>query len=401
MWLWFLILLAMPTVIALIGFIIGKGAKLTWKEFIVLELIMIVLIVAGLFSSRSGSMHDIEIWNGWIKHSEFYEEWDEEVSCSHEIECTHLDDDGDPIHSNDGYKHDYDIDHHSPYWQFATSNDEIIDVDSGYFNFLVGVFRNNEYVKISRLSKHYDGGPGNKYVTKYIIGQSEFIPTSTEHKFKNYIKANPNTILRRIGQGNKFDNLIPAYPRVKNRIECDRFLPMGLQISNGVNWNKKLSEINGRLGAKKQVNITIIVANTADSSYIHALEEKWLGGKKNDFVIIVGCTQYPKIDWVRMMSWSQSEDLKVELRDKIMDISSLEKRDEILENVELYINQKFVRRKMADFEYLMAGWQPPVGTLLWLFVVGFVTSVGLTIYFYVADPFGDENGGNYYRRSRY
>lgn len=399
MYLWFFILLAMPTVIALIGFIAGKGNKLTWKEFIALEIVMIILIAVGLFSARSNSMSDIEIWNGWIKNAEFYEEWWERVSCRHEIPCSHRDKDGNRRHSNDGHYHRYDVDYVPPYWKFITSNEEEMKIDASYFEFLTGVFRNKRYVEIYRSSK--DHGNGNKYVTEYIAGQSEFIPTSTEHEFKNYIKANPNTILRRIGQGNKFDNLIPPYPRVKNKIECDRFLTMGLNVSNAVNWNKKLAEINGRLGRKKQVNITTIVVNTPDSSYVHSLEEKWLGGKKNDFVIIIGCTQYPNIGWVRMMSWSQSEDLKVELRDAIMDVGSLEKRDEILQEIETQINQKFVRRKMADFAYLMAGWQPPAGTLLWLFVVGFVMSIGSTIYFYVADPFGDENSGNYYRRRRY
>ena len=202
-------------------------------------------------------------------------------------------------------------------------------------------------------------------------------------------------MLRKVGQGEKFSKLVPAYPRVYNSWDCDRVLTLGLQVPDKALWNKKLMEINGRLGARKQVNIILVFVNSEDSSYIHALEEKWLGGKKNDLVLIVGATQYPKIDWVRIMSWSRSEDLKVELRDGMMNLNTLDKRDEVLTLIEQQVDQKFVRTPMAQFEYLLASWQPSTGVLVTLFVLGILGSVGMTIYFFQADPF--ETGDRRFR----
>ena len=146
-------------------------------------------------------------------------------------------------------------------------------------------------------------------------------------------------------------------------------------------------EINADLGKKKQVNIIFVVVPTADSAYLHAIEEGWLGGKKNDLVVIFGVTQYPEISWVRVMSWSRAEELKIALRDRLQEIGSLEKRDEIILTTKELTDKLFVRTKMAEFEYLMAGVRPPAWALITILVLGTLVSVGLTIYFYRKDPF--------------
>lgn len=379
-------LLLIPTIIIIIGLIAGKG-RITWKEFLITEGIMILLIAGGWHIARQQSIHDVEIWNGWIAKASYYEEWWEQVPCQHSIPCSHLDKDGDPIHVNDGYYHLYDVDYVPPYWEAETSNNEKISIDEKYFQYLTKAFGNSEYIVINRSTK--DHGRGNKYITRYLMGQSEFIPTAIEHSFINYIKASPNTIWRRSGQGDKFKVLIPNYPRVENKFECNRVLPMGLNIPDIREWAKELSAINGRLGSKKQVNIILVVVNTSDSSYLYNLEQKWLGGKKNDLVIIIGATNYPHIDWVRIMSWSKSEQLKVEIRDAIS-VLSLEKRTEILKTIESMVDQKFVRRPMADFKYLMASWQPTPWVTMLIFLLGVGITTALTIYFISNDPFNDD-----------
>jgi len=375
---WLTILLFVPLIVFCAAMVLGKG-RISIKEFLIAEILMSLLICVGFFVARHQSVSDTEIWNGWITKGEFYEEWWERVSCRHPISCSHRDKNGNTLHSNDGYYHAYDVDYHAPYWQITTSNQEVVSIDSSYFDALTGWFGNKEYVLLHRFSVHR--GPGNKYETKYLTGSSRFIPTAVEHSFVNYIKASPNSVLRRMGQGEKFITLIPPYPRVKDQFVCDRVIPVGMTLPNLTSWNAQFAEINARLGAKRQVNIVLVVVNTSDSAYVHSLEEKWLGGKKNDFVIIVGTTQYPVIDWVRIASWSKKEDLKVELRDAIQDLGSLEKREEILKTIETQVGQKFVRTPMADFEYLMASWQPSFGVLTFLLILGFFGSCGVAWFF--------------------
>lgn len=146
-------------------------------------------------------------------------------------------------------------------------------------------------------------------------------------------------------------------------------------------------EVNADLGKKKQVNIIFVVVPTADSSYLHALEEGWLGGKKNDLVVIFGVARYPEVSWVRVMSWTQAEEVKIGLRDSLQEIGSLERHEEIITKTKELVDKLFVRRPMADFEYLMAGVRPPPWTLITLLIVGIGVSVGLAVFFYREDPF--------------
>lgn len=375
---WLFLLLLVPIAILIFGLVVGQG-RVTFKEFLIEFGVMAVLVLAGYFISRYQAISDIEIWNGWVQKAEYYEDWVERVSCRHPIR----DKNGNVI----GYSHFYDEDYHPPYWQVTTSNEEVVGIDSKYFESIAGRFKNREYHHITRFSKLR--GLGNKYIADYRSLFSEFIPTAVEHSFSNYIKADPGSVLRRIGQGEKFDKLLPEYPRIKGYYECDRVIALGSPIADLPGWNKQLAEVNARLGARKWVNITVIVVNTTDSAYVHRLEEHWLGGKINDCVVVIGSTNFPNIDWVRVMSWSRSEDLKVDLRDAILDFKSLEKRDEILSAIEQKVDQKFVHKPIEEFEYLMAGWQPSVGILFFLFLLGIGGSIGLTVYFVKNDPFED------------
>ena len=166
-----------------------------------------------------------------------------------------------------------------------------------------------------------------------------------------------------------------------------------MQILDAPRWNEELALLNARIGARRQVNVIVIAVNTADSAYIHALEELWLGGKKNDCVIICGVTQYPLIEWVRVMSWTKREDLKITLRDGIQEMKTLHERQRILQFIEREIGEKFVRTPMKDFEYLMAGFQPGPTTLALLLILGIGGSFGLAFYFLNNDPFGHTRHG--------
>jgi hypothetical protein len=148
--------------------------------------------------------------------------------------------------------------------------------------------------------------------------------------------------------------------------------------------------MNADLGKKKQVNIILVITNADDSAYIHALEEAWLGGKKNDFVVVIGTPHHPKIKWVRVMSWTRVEELKIAVRDRLQELGTLDKRDEILAVIREEVAAKFVRRPMADFEYLNAEIRPPTWALILIAALGIVVSVVLSIVFYIYDPFGHD-----------
>ena len=358
------LLLLVPVVIGLAGFIFSaikndRRYVISLREFLTLLAVVFLVIGLGYIMAKYSSTLDQEIWNGRVALKR-----QEKVSCEHSYPCNPhpcgCDDKGNCSTCWDTcYEHSYDWD-----WALYTTN--------------------NERVRIQRIDRRGTREPPR--FTKTKTGD----PTALTHRFTNYIKANPWSILRREGLTEKFKELIPPYPiRIFDYHYLNRFLTPKDKMSADVAraWNQDLMELNADLGKKKEVNIIIVAVPTADSSYLHALEEAWIGGKKNDLVMIFGIPNYPKIDWVRVMSWTSAEELKVALRDKIQEVGNIEKRTEIIAIAKQRIETQFVRRKMADFEYLMAGVRPPTWALILLFILGSVVSGGLTYFFWKEDPF--------------
>lgn len=354
-------LLFIPVIIGLAGLVFGKG-RITLKEFLIQEAVIVVLITAGFFIARQVNAYDKEIWSGKVVRKA-----QEKVSCEHSYSCNCI-----PVSCGKNcttivcrtcYDHSYDYD-----WNLYTSNEEKI--------------------KIKRIDRQ--GAKEPPRFAKAGIGD----PTALSHEYTNYIKANPRTILKRDGFKEKYEKFIPPYPiQIYDYHYVDRFLTPGLAVIDALSWNGGLMKINAEVGKEKKVNVIIAAVPVADSAYIHALEEAWLGGKKNDLVLILGVPDFPKISWVRVMSWTRAEELKIELRGRIEKIGTMEKREEILKTVKDLIvqNNDVIRRPMADFEYLNASVRPPFWAMVLIFVLGVGSSIGLTIFFYKEDLFDEEN----------
>lgn len=365
------LLLVIPLLIALGAFLWSalkqdRRYLISLKEFLVIVGVVVALMFIGYFLSRYTATYDDELWNGRIVNKQ-----QERVSCEHSYPCNphpcNCDDKGNCSTCWDTcYEHSNDWD-----WALYTSNSERIEINR--------VDRQG----VNEPPRYAEAKKGD--------------PTAVVHGYTNYIKANPWSIMRRSGAMEEFKNLMPSYPlNIYDYHYIDRFLSLGVPVPPNISplWNRDLMEINADLGKKKQVNIIFVVVPTADSSYLHALEEGWLGGKKNDLVIIFGILRYPEINWVRVMSWTRAEEVKIGLRDSLQEIGSLEKRGEIIAKTKELVDKLFVRRPMADFEYLMAGVRPPTWALVTLFVIGIGVSAGLTVFFYREDPF--ETGRKYW-----
>jgi hypothetical protein len=365
-------LLFIPLVIGIIAMAVGKG-QLTWKELLVQEGALIALIVAFYFIAvgvtRCSASSDTEIWNGVIA-----KKFEDTEHCCHSYPCNCR-----QVCSGTGknrscstvcdtcYMHSHDI-----YWQANSSNGETV---------------------------FHDGcnAPGTSPPQRWLqikVGE----PTAVEHRFTNYIKAAPDTILRRQGAAAQFADLLPAYPRVYDHYRVRRFLFVGVPAPpNLTALDDRLDRINAELGRAKQVNMTVVVVKTGDQQYLEALTEHWLGGKKNDVVLVIGAPKFPELAWAGVMSWSQSEEMKLAIRDQVMDLKQFD-GEQILKILDQQVNSKFVRKPMKDFEYLMAQVDPPWWSLLLIFVLGTIVSVILTVYFLKNDPFGP---GGSRRRTRW
>jgi len=321
---------------------------------------MAISLVVGLvtvslvyLAGTSLQTHDVEIWNGSVTSKER-----DTVSCSHSYDCrcrneTSCTGSGKNRSCTTSrvcdtcYEHDHDYD-----W--------VVHSDIG--KFLINRVDDQGVTQPSRW-------------TQARVGD----PVSKTHNFTNYVKAVPESLFH-ANVTNKFDGIIPTYPnQIYDYYKLSRLLLVGVSVPDASEWNRDIALLLRKLGPLKQANVIVVMVNTADQSYVHALEGRWIGGKKNDIIVILGVTSYPKIDWVAISSWTDKALFKIQLRDAILDIGTVD-RSQIIAAIDTHTMRSFKRKEMADFEYLSYQIQPPLWVLVLAVVLSMGTSLGVSWY---------------------
>lgn len=232
---------------------------------------------------------------------------------------------------------------------------------------------------LDRTSRAVYATPDPARWTSISIGD----PVSKRNSYTNYVQAVPQSLFMPAAADLKqrFAALIPAYPdRVYDFYRVDRFLTPGYSSPDAAAWNAAISELLKERGPRKQVNAIVVIAKTDDPNYALALQDAWEGVNKNDVVLVIGSAQWPKIDFVRVLSWTKRELFKTQLRDAVLDVGTIQ-REPILQALGYHIDTGFERRSMKEFEYLQAEIDPPTWLLLTLLVL-MVGAVPLQIYLY-------------------
>lgn len=359
----FLLFLICPLLVALGFFFILKG--ITWKELGLL--ILAELIVAGVSVVIVYHMNtsDEETWNGWVSQKK--QEW---TSCTHSYQCrcrteTSCSGSGKnkscstSEHCDTCYEHSNDWN-----WVVYTSNKESIEID--------------------RIDRQGSSTPPRWAAIR--IGD----PTAQTHSYTSYIKAAPDTLFRHQGLTEKYANKIPKYPgKIYDYYHINRLVTQGLSVTDPQAWNEGLEKINSDLGAKKQANMIVVLTTEPDSWY-YALEQSWIGGKKNDVILVIGMdASTGKPQWAQVMCWTTAKIFEVKLRDAVRDLPSITP-EATLKVMHDNVEQYFKRKPMKDFEYLQASITPS-GTEYTISILIGLLIAGLLIWlFEVKDIFGDE-----------
>jgi len=365
----FLLLFIIPFLVALGFFIFGKRL-FTWHEFLghVGIACLVALISTGLVYCSNTS--DTEIWNGRVSKKQR-----EEVHCRHDYCCGYCESCSTDSNGSTScytyccstcYEHNYDVD-----WNYWTT-------DAG----------GNSISTIDR-----QGIKEPPRWTQIIVGE----PSSSRHSFENYIKAAPDTLFQYSGLVEKYKDNLPDYPsRVFDYYRLNRMtLANGAMVPKIQEWNYDLSDLNAKVGAPKEANVIIVLVKDFGEEYFNALQQHWLGGKKNDIVVVLGVSEDNinniKINWVRVFSWAKSDYFNIKLRDALLEIGNLDNRQLILSAIEKNTFSFFERKPMEDFEYLKASITPTTTQLIVALIINLILSVGCGMIFLMNEFTEDNN----------
>lgn len=206
--------------------------------------------------------------------------------------------------------------------------------------------------------------------TNTVIGE----PFATTQSYTNYIKAAPDSLFNRL-KADKYLAKVPEYPQfIYDYYKVDRFVSVGIPITNVKEWNEGISNILRKLGPAKQSNIVMIVTKEP-KEFADAVAYKWLGGKKNDVVVVVGTTTYPEISWVKVLTWSKFGIFEVKLRDILLEHKTLDVA-QTLKDIDEIITKHYTRKPMEEFKYLENEFDPPAW-VLWLAIIVSILMTGV------------------------
>lgn len=352
-----------------IPFLVGAVAHftqgtITKKEFALMLAISSLVTWGGYELAKLSAMMDTEHWSGRItakRHGS--------VSCCHcHQEC-------DTCYSTDanGNSTSYDCNCHTVcshsidwYW--------LLDVSTGD--------------TLGHSCVHQDDAPG--WYQKAYKGE----PATVARTYTNYLKADPDNLMT--PQAEKYVDQVPEFPQLHGAsaapYHVKRVLSTGgVKVPKG--WQKQLDEMNADLGHKYQIDLLFMVTKIKDPDFAKAVEAKWLYGPKNAVTIILGVPDGETIEWARVVTLSEVNVFKIEMRDelpgkKLSDPS-------ILPFVEQEVKEQYTRTPMAEYEYLASDVQPETWMLVLLHILNLLIMGGLIAWMHKEDVFGSDRLGRF------
>lgn len=349
------LVLLIPLVISGVAFF-ALRATITWKEFLLQVGVSVATVAIGWQVAKWGSIQATEHLNGRI-----LEKVEDTQSCCHcHQECASTDSKGNCTSYREVCSHSYDY-----YWDLKTT---------------VGT------IGIEDCS-------GSSTPPRVWVNAKVGEPASTTHLYSNYLLADPDSLFVHDTMG-KFEKQIPEYPEIRDHYKLDHVV--GPVIPDG--WQDAVREINADIGHSNQVDLTLVTTYSKEPTFAQALEAKWLYGPKNSLNIVMGIDG-DTIRWVRVVTFSRVEMLKVRLRDQLQGLKVSDPK--VLEVVRSEVSTGFRRTAMAEFEYLASTAQPTGWSLALLFLFEIVVSLGLTYLMHKHDVFNENPFRGYHGYDSY
>lgn len=353
-----LFLLLIPIVVYGVAFVFTPST-VTWKEVLVSLAATCVLIVIGWHVAKSNALESKEHWNGRISAKVH----DSQGCCHCHQECRSRDSDGhctmwvtECAHSRDYY------------WDLQTNIGKTITIESCEPN-------------PRRVPQVWEQAK---------VGE----PVAVENIYTNYLLADKESLMTPAAES-YLDNVLP-FPEIHTFYKVDRVISDGPSIPSG--WQDQLDEMNADLGPRYQIDLLVYLTEEDSPDFADAVKAKWLYGPKNAVTVILG-VEGDTIKWSRVVTLSQVEQLKIEIRDSLPGKQLAD--PEILSFIRNEVKTQYHRTPMAEYDYLATAVQPTTRQLVVLFILDFLLTLAIAFLMHVYDFFGDEGFNPYRRRYRY
>lgn len=384
--------LLIPLVAAALMFAFWRKRTAWWEPVVPMAVTVLVILILRA-TGETVVTRDSEFWGGWATDAQYYEPWDEEVTCSHTY-CCGRDSKGNCT-STCRY-HAYDVDYHPARWELNGSNGESYGIGQNEFEEFAQRWGSRGFVELNRDFHSIDG---NKYVARWNNDERTLEPVATEHSYENRIQASDSVFRFKADPKDKALYGLYEYPGISNWRQAAL---TGYSGPDAAEADRLLNLINARLGRNKQVKVFVLVYRDKPMQAAVSQQALWMGGNKNEFIVAIGVDRENAVQWVFPFSWSEREDLKVATRSYLMDQKKLD-LVAFAKWLRPVVTKQWTRKQFADFSYLRV--ETPTWCIVLTYILALLITAGISWWSvqneFDADGTRDPYAGRYGRYRSY
>jgi len=361
--------------------------KTVWWELMIPIAATVLAIFISKFIIEKTMTDDIEYWGSYVMSAEYYEDWNEYIHQT----CTRTYTDSDGNSHTETYDCSY-VSYHSEYWQVNTNIGQELRISENRFNYYVKKFGGKKFVDLHR---DYHTDDGDKYITKFNGDFNILEPITVTYTYENRVVAS-NSIF-------KFEKADTAtfklfeYKEPDNNYQINSILTQKTNIYNIREANKLLSQYNALLGHKKEARMWFLIFDNKDYQYSIQQENYWQGGNKNEFIVVLSLNDSNHVQWCRIISWSESEQLKVDVRNYIKNMGKFD-LIKAIQYTKDGVEKQFIRKNFEEFNYLNV--EPTETALIIVYILSLLITIGTVIFIIKNDIYENTNNSNSYNNFR-
>jgi len=366
--------LCIPIFLGLIAFFLFN-TRVTIGEVILPTVACMLLIFTMKGCSTSYNTSDTEYHTNKAYKVVYEEDWNEyiEKTCTKTV-CTGSGKD-EKCHT-ETYDCSY-VDYHPATYTLIDDAENSYSISPLEFEKICKKWHDKHWVNMYR---DYHNNDGDKYYGEWNGDIKTLITTHSTHSYENRVQAARSIYnYEELTEKDVKDNRLIEYPD-PNGYEMPAILSNDVKFPK---WKQdELNRINGILGAKKQVQVFLLVWKNMPSDVAEMQKAYWKGGNKNELVICVGVDKNENIVWNNVFTWSEKDIVKIKIRDYLLDERGKKLNIKGLSKfTETVIVKDWKRKQFKDFAYLHI--ELTRGQVIWIYIMTTIVSIGLTIFIVV------------------
>jgi len=369
---WFALII--PIVAAIICFIFYKR-EVIWWEIAILMCVSFLFIFGAKLLVDKYKYQEEEYWGTYVTMVCYEEPWIEYIhsTCTRTYACG-TDANGNTVYCTETYDCSY-YSHHAAEWYIIDNIGERTDIDRNVFDKLMYKFGNKLWVDMNR-ELHYDMEHsqcknGDMYRATWDGSFARIEPMVSKHTYSNNV-VHTHSVFNFPEVSDTLSYLFSKLSPFSSYYNADAI--RGYKINGFDEANAVLKKFNALYGHSKEVRVQIILYYNQPKSVGEQLEWYWKGGNMNEFNVIISLSELGVVQWVRIISWTEVQDLKIDARNMILEQPKFDLINTVWwlgKNIERFQRKDFER----DFSYLQV--DPPVGIVILIYVIILLVSCGI------------------------